>query len=608
MTIKHLAVVFLLLGLYVCASAGQIAVTSDGKSVFLDDSGTWRYSDDAEAAQRLEESGQNNETVQQDAAISAPNGLQNSGQLKTQLTLAIAVSGVLVTVILCGLVYFFVLLPGKKRKPLLKAMAIIANDQIEAFEEAESLLDSAITSGLKKDEILDAYFARAYVKIRLGKFDKAVADIAKADMSRIETIYCDLWVKVKLEKYREAYDLYLEHGEQLREIQGGANLLSIACLSIGKEHWKNHEIDDAIPYFQKVRELKIHSDLIPQSIGNHQITLGIKALFDGHLHEAESYFQSAAAATGEEDDHAIEAEVGLLLCEWRREDYPDIDDRLLALEVATGTGSEEEEPLGEQALLARNIRLWQAVSLIFTWLRKPGKSGLRPTDLETLKQRLDLVIALDPGIGDPWFIQGLIGYYFGSEDQRDESVDIMKRSGVRVPEVEIIIQNEEKIREQRKKSLETFLGLAQKYLTDRSVPVEMRRELQERLERFSRFRTMSGEIEIEEGDDEAQASVQDIKSRSDLLCRKINSIIRHRVKKNNPEVMHSIENLMERMDQSAGLISEQTRELEKSSQELMINTSEFLFQEEDGAEPDEVESEIDTESRETEREAMARNS
>jgi len=494
--------------------------------------------------------------------------------------------GFLVILLLCiggGLYYFLVLQPKKKRQSLVDAAKIIENDIEEQFEEAEKELEKAIVSGMKKEDVELAYFLLAYIKTRLEKYDQAATTINKADMASDDTLYLSLWLYVKLEEYKKAHDFYLKHSNVLNGKLDSDSLVSIACLYIGKEHWANREVDATISYFDMVNDLKIHSAHIPEGIGNHQVTLGLIALFDKHFEEAKKHFESAGEQAKKEGTSQIESQLGLLLCQWREHEYPQIDNELMDLDVAAiPSGKSSDDTLSDSDILKRNIYLWQAVSLIFSWLGKAKNSGLSENDFQQLNQRLEKVKQIDSRMGDPYFIIGILQYYFLNETSKEEAIENLKKSNVSVPEMDIVLKKENKLKEMEKKSLDHFLSLARTYLTDKSIPIELRQRLRDKMEGFAKFKKMASDISLKTSDDSDGPSLNQIQDRGKSIRQKINTIIRPKLKKmDGDETSKVFDTLLGEMEGTISKISKQTQTLEETSQELMINTSEFLFREEE---------------------------
>jgi tetratricopeptide (TPR) repeat protein len=585
----------------------QTAVTEDGKKVLLREDKTWEYIEDVPKStipplKKKAPIPAEKVTAKKPTQPPPPSAQESGEQSRSSFILILFVSAGFILIIGIILLYFLVFLPGKKRKQMIKAFEIIESDRESEFSVAEEILDKAIVSGLKAKDISDACFALAYVKARLKKYKEAAVELTKTKKSDPETLFLSIWLKVKLEDYKEAYELYMKHSDIFLKSKKTRELASIACLHLGREQWKNREIEAAIHYFDQVRKLGIHLDKIPETIGTHQVTLGILSLFDKHIDEAEGHFKGALEQAAKENTSDMAAELGLLLCEWKRKDYPDIDDRLAVIEkklkmdipikpppkVKPEEKKEKDEleikktKLSEDSLLLRNTYLWFAVSRIFTWFQRKENSGLPDEERKILKDRLEQVLTVDPEMGDPLFIMGLIDYFFAYDKERERAVENIEKSGIKVPEAKMIVSKEKKLLEFEKNSLEQFFALAKKYLANKAIPLIYRKKVIEKLEAVStRFKSFSDEMSIGEEDDEVVATLKDIQARGEILNKRINNLMKTKLKEADPEVEKRYKDLMEEMDKTTKILTETTEHLETTEQEIMINTGEFLLGEEE---------------------------
>ena len=192
-------------------------------------------------------------------------------------------------------------------------------------------MTKAITAGLKKKDLDEAYFARAYLRAVRDDCSGVVEDLSLADRSDPPFLYLDLWAKVKLEKYKEAFKVYEANQDSLQDFLKAKELMSIACFNLGKEHWKKREIKEAVQYFDRVRSLAVHADRVPGSISDHHVTLGIVALFDDQFAQAKRFFDEAFKRAEQEARPTMNAEIGLLLCRWRSGEQGQLQKPLTAL-------------------------------------------------------------------------------------------------------------------------------------------------------------------------------------------------------------------------------------------------------------------------------------
>jgi tetratricopeptide (TPR) repeat protein len=123
----------------------------------------------------------------------------------------IAAAGLAVAAFAGTLLYFLVVIPKKRRRPLLDALDIIDQDAVPRFPEALVLLNTAISNGLRSEELSKAHFAKAYVLARQGEYQAAaiaLRELLKAQAVAIEARYLDLWLQVRLKNYESAVERY----------------------------------------------------------------------------------------------------------------------------------------------------------------------------------------------------------------------------------------------------------------------------------------------------------------------------------------------------------------------------------------------------------------
>ena len=607
----------------------QIVKTDDGQKVILNRDHTWIFADDSTqtgspatlnrpAAETLQSgSVQTLEETERSAEPASPSVDELPDQYRSMMMVIGGVAVVLLIIISILLVYFLILQPRKKRKPLLEAIDVLKRDipkeQVrQVYEKAEVLLEQAVANGLKKNDLSEANFALAYVRTRLEKYESAYITLENAGLDIRENAYLGLYLLIKLDKTKEAFDLYERHQKALEDAFDSRELASMAALKLGKKHWRNHEIEVAIRYFDFVRKLELYTEKLPSALSNYRLTLGIAALFNGHLEEAREHFEKAVQQAGEEKRPDMEARIGLLLCVWREEKFPKIDDELGVLveqmqaqtirnkqsveEAAAPLAADPEnqtvekrKTLSEDDVLLRNVRFWYCVSRLYQWFYFKEKSGLPEEERKLLHERLQAVLDIDPEMGDPLFIRGLIDYFFAYDTDRKKAVEDIEQSDIHVPESDILVTKEKRLMEYEQKSLERYLALLKKYLEDSTVPYLLRKELKEYLDRFSRFQSMADEFAFEEAGDETSASLQEIQARGELLRKRIDTIVKPKMKdESRQETREAFEKLLNRLDKTSTFMARANHRLEETEQKLMINTGEFLFTEEETEEEAEL--------------------
>lgn len=501
---------------------------------------------------------------------------------------------VMVGVIAGVLIYFLVAQPRKKRKSLLNAFEII-NGKVEShYDEAERLLTSAMGSGLKEQDLREAHFARAYVRIRLNKYEEALADLAESDQSDPGVAYLDLWLKVERKKFKEAYALYDQHENSLTAYLRAKELVSIACYNLGAEKWKDRDVERALTYFDKVRELGIHANRLPDSISDHQVTMGIRALFDGKAEVAQKYFEDAVERSTKENRSPLRAKLGLMLIAWCKSEHPQLEEELGLLvkeveaefsgkkmTVATGESgkSPKAEALSESGVLLRNVRLWHAVSLLHSWFALKNARDMTKNRRDAFSARLEKVRELDKDMVDPDLLLGLIEYYFFPEADRKSALERLERSKSEIPEIERIVQHEKKLAEQEKNKLKTFFSMVKEYVANHDVPVERKKELIARLEGYARFKHIAQELSL--GDQTGVGGEMNLKSlneRQKLMARRITGIVLPRSASDKESKF--IKDKMQSIEDTTKSVREQVGKIETEEFDLVVKTGEYLLRDE----------------------------
>ncbi len=603
-------------GAAIAAGADRTATNdADGRKVLLRSSGSWVFLDAAGQRPQGEEAAAGATKPGDEAAATPPQGaaatppqpdgarepvapaaqnpegwvaqrLQQLRGMDRQLLLTIgATAGSLVLLVAVLLLYFLYIQPAKRRRLLKRALAIIAADDKNRFEEAENLLNEAITAGLRDADVKEAYFARAYVYAALGMEDGAIANLKKADRSESAVLYLELWTRVKQKRYEEAVALCDSSAQELGTFANGKMLMSIAMFNRATELWKKREVNEAVKHFDRVRELGIHADKLPPSSGDYHTTLGIVALFDAHIDEAKTHFETALKET-KDKVASIEAELGLLLCAWRKKEDPTVIDTKLgrltaALPVSSkADAAKKDGELTDSALLGRNALLWHAVSLIQGWLRLAEKSGLPRESRDALEKRLAKVLAIDSKMPDPKLLLGLVDYYLFHGSAKAQAVARMTDAGIDVPEVNLLVERENKIAQAERNLLQTFFGMVKSYVGNHEVPKQMRQRLIDSLHRFDRFRTLERELSVVDTSEEAGATLAGLQTRGAILTQRVERIVKPALASQGPEKVKSLDDLLGGMKSAAKAIQENATRLEKQELELMVNTGEFLLREE----------------------------
>ncbi len=513
----------------------------------------------------------------------------------------VSAAGAVAVALIATLLYFLIWVPRKKRRALGEALKLLATEETEDFERAEELLSRASTAGLKSPDLAVALFALAYVRARLERYPEAAAllrDIPDEHREG-EDLYLELWLEAKQEHHADVVRLYDEHAEALSGLLDAKMIAGLSLLHEGRSHLARRKIDLALSFFQRLRKLGVLTDMLPSDMDDHQVLLGIQSLIDKKTEEAEKHFKGAEQVAQDEGKSTAHARLGLLLCRWRAEDNPDIDDELRAtaeeitvrrLELVGSEEDEERSPprkLSEEEKLARDVLLWLVVSRLILWLRLPERQGLPDDERLEVEGRLASVGNLDPEMGDVHLLAGLLEYYFAKDEQQRraalERLEKALETDVNLPEVRYLVERERKLAEAAANSLETYLKLVRDYLADDGVPLELRLQLKERLERFQRFRELE-EADLQVGEGEYMPTVQDFQTRGDLMRRRVQNIVQPRLREQEQnDELEELGKQIEQLKAHTDALEESARNLERSEQGLMVVTGEFLLEEEETA-------------------------
>jgi tetratricopeptide (TPR) repeat protein len=482
------------------------------------------------------------------------------------------------------------LVPRRKRRTLHEALTLVEKDDKHRFEKAEQLLVQALTSGLKKDDVSDARFALAYVRARSKNYAEALAvaeELCASDPTDREAAYLRFWLLARLEDDEKIEKIYEEKAELLGDLLDTKLIAGITFLRRARMHWAKHNVEQAVRYFEQLQPLNVLKEEVPQQIDASIIVFGIVALFEGNLEEAQNQFSKARSLSKKEDKSNLLAEIGGLLCQWKKKNRPDIDTDLSKIVSQLHNGSQVANTAkSDEKWLCRNVCLWHCVSLLFTWLRLPAGSKLKKQQWEDLQIRLDRVREQDKKMGDPDLLWGLLRYFFFF-DQENERKLAKKRiekacqNNINVPEVLTILNREDKLEQAYKQGLTHYLTLVREWLKSSDVPQALRQELLERLQANERFRAL-GDIDIA-ADEEFAPSIADIQFRVSNLSRRISTIVKPRLRDKTDANSEMVDEIMGKLKSVSKVLSKNTQALEKTEQKMMLITGEFLLAEEDGA-------------------------
>lgn len=541
---------------------------------------------------------------------------------------------------LAVLFWFGWYLPAKRRRPLGEALKILNRDSRPEFPVAEEKLSASLLAGLKSRDIAEARFALAYVRIRLERHDEAsvvLHDIEKDDEQKVDgpTAYLMLRVHLKLGNMERVERIYNEFQELLRPYEDVPLIASIAFLGLARMRWARREIDGAMHYFDQVRSLNVLADEIPSHIDDHEVVMGTMSLFEDNHDEAKKHFQAAVDAAEQSGKAPWAGRLGLLVCQWRQQDIPDVDDELLEIlegmaqdepqesddriatqcthcskkyrvhpkyrnkkvkcrgcrkrfkvavieetpaeeEAESGNGAERDRLLNEDELLLRNVRLWHCVSLLFTWLRLKAEDGLPDDQREEFALRVKRVAAVDPDMSDAQLVESLINYYFARTPEEREAghhqMEAAVAGGVTLPEILQLVEREKKWADLVRNRY-TFLDqiVSGHLATTKHRPGEGKRLIRA-LGRFKRFRHLQDRF-AEGADENAAPTVRDLQQRTDATRVRVTNYIDRLAQNVDDGTRLEIQGKLDSLETETRGLAENARSVEKLTTDVVIITA-----------------------------------
>jgi len=518
------------------------------------------------------------------------------------LLFLVAAVGVAVLAAIVTVVINFVILPARRRRWFIAAAKIIKQDRRPEFEEAERMLNRALAAGMRGKDITDARFALAYVRASRERFAEAVTALEEMGPTKQqdrETVYFLLWLRSRQEEHDEVEELHRAHGDRVKDFLDAKLIVGIAFLTKARRLWDERKIDAALAYFERVEKLGMLQEHMPAHVANHRIVFGVDALLQKETEVARRHFEEAHECAGDRVQAAAEAQLGLLLCRWLEEEYPQIDEelgdvvaRLAAARSSTArrdktdkepSPEEDEKPeLSDEDKLLRNASLWHGVSLLYVWLRLKANAGLPTGELEKLSERLGQVTAIDPDMGDAYLIEGLIRYYFCGDDPelRKKAVELLDKAlsrDVNLPEVRELFNQEQRLAEQERDADRLFIKLVKNHVRNPKVSEEARQDLKNRLRRYKGLGDRLDRIAVGVDVDDPLPVARELEARSRNLRRRLDRIVRAQGAAARDAGLDAlIKELGDREKEAIG----QMEKYERSETNALISTAETLLPEE----------------------------
>jgi len=543
--------------------------------------------------------------------------------------------------------YRFGVEPRRKRKPFLLALDIMCRRDEAEYDEAERLFTHCLTLGLRPRDVAAARFQLAYLRARGRRYAEAVAvlsELAPGERDR-EAVYLEMWLRYRLKEPDRVEALYREHRAVLGSFMDARTIVSIVYLERGRTYWAAKQTAAAVEYFNFVRDLGVLHEEIPEHIDDHQLVLGVASIHEGNYDQAAEHFRGAVRAAGAAGNSTAPGRLGELVCTWRKEETPDIDEPLervvaelwgaapdgatvgkvrcahpkcrhefLVTTRAAGKrvaclhcrlhfrlpdsipaytddadGDRPDRLLADDELLVRNALVWHAAVRVFGWKGRPPGEPVPAAEWEVLDDRLGRARVADPAAPDPDLLDGLLRYYFAADsDGREAAMAVLDRAvaaGVNLPTVLDLIAREKRVAAYLADGLARFYRHAEQYVGDGRIPLEYRTALYERLHPHSRFVDLASP-QGGDADADARPSLEDLQNRSDLLRDRVQRVHRTLLE-TDPDGANArvIVTLVEDLKTGTEELFGTARKVERTEHELMASTSEFLLNEDDPRPP-----------------------
>lgn len=498
-----------------------------------------------------------------------------------------AACAVLLAVCALGALYFLVVVPGRWRIPLHQALVILEKNPYERtdLEEADRLIDQALAAGPRGKDLAAARFCQAFVHAMLGTYTPDRYWTASATAESLvtaedpATAHLALWLQHKLERHERAVEIYDQHAESLAERDTARRAAAASHLHLAGANWRRRDTDIAMHHFDQVRELGALTAEIPKAADNLHVFKGIQAFFDHRPEAARSAFKTARERAVEHEQSTVEADLGLIACDWLDSGAAELDGRLREIEI----GPPDTE---HQKQLRSSVALLRLVVLLRLWLEREPLSGA-PGERDRLefRERARALREADPELGDSYLVQGLVEYYFAlNEDERETALTTLEdgsttAKGIVVPEVLQLVEKERALGGQGD-ALSRFLRLVHEFLADPTISGHHRTELRTLRDQFARYSDGLGEeLQLPT----RPASPYELEQRIDAVRRRINLIVYPRLR-DQPEDGRSRVILRERLaelDVVAESFAAQAQALHQSEHSLVMWTGEILLPQEE---------------------------
>jgi hypothetical protein len=504
-------------------------------------------------------------------------------------TISLIVSLALLLICLAGGAYFLVVLPRRWREPLGQALDLIDSDDRDDLELADRLLGQAMDAGPRGKALAEARFAQSFVRALLGRYESARYAAALATLEQMtaageydpDTAYLELWIQARLENHDRVCDHYDRHAELLRGRTHSRYIAAISHLNLAARHWRRREVDGALHYFDKVRALGELTEQIPPGVDDLQLIKGIQAIFDSRSDDAREAFLGARERAIQQGRTTVEADLGLLACDWR-DGQPDRLNQGIAV-LADNLG--RNPPAGEEGrLLQAPVALLSLVVLLRTWAERPALGGLPDEDHQELRRRAQVVREADPDLGDADLIDGLIGYYFAfGEEERERALATLEHGsqvakGIMLPEALDLVLRERALGGAGD-AITRYRRLLSEFLADPTRPDRDRAEYRRIQARFASFADPdAAAVELEPT---VVTPVEEHLRRGDAIRRRIELIVFPRIRDRDRDDPAAVElrALLSKLDEASRSHAATTESLYGAERNLITQVGDFLLPE-----------------------------
>ncbi|GAA2501288.1 hypothetical protein [Winogradskya humida] len=345
-------------------------------------------------------------------------------------------------------VYFLWGQPRLRRRSLLTAIPLLYSEVRSELETAEGRLAEALVNGLGARDTRDARFALAWVRARLGEFDRskyADALTALGAVERDDTVTTDLrlWLLAKQGRHDEVLALAGRAGVRLSPTVQNRTLQAVAFENRAVELWNSRDADGAVRSLDQARRLRTEPMIGGPDLVEVLIEDGLRTLATGDHGRAERSFAQALERAREDSVQRIEARLGLFAVRWLGTDraalLPLLKDEFEALRARRDLRGAGRDDTGA---LRATVGWWYLTALLDDWRRRltPGEP-LPLTERELFLAAVRVVTEADSEQGDVPMMHGLIEYGFAEDAPgRGRAVALLQHStrlakGVILPEI-----------------------------------------------------------------------------------------------------------------------------------------------------------------------------